>query len=147
MTIQSVALTTLDSILLDCRGLSRSAYGGLQDAQTLCHTLAARSGWWTDPKTNAKIQPDATWVLAKLALVHSEVSEATEGARKDVMDDHLPHRKMLEVELADAAIRILDLAGGLGLDVAGAMVEKLAYNQRRADHKLENRNKAGGKSI
>jgi hypothetical protein len=27
------------------------------------------------------------------------------------------------------------------------MVEKLAYNQRRADHKLENRNKAGGKSV
>ena len=51
------------------------------------------------------------------------------------------------MELADAVIRIMDLAGAMGLDLAGAIVEKLAYNQTRADHKTENRNADGGKKF
>lgn len=82
-----------------------------------------------------------------LCLVHSEVSEAMEGHRKLLMDDKLPHRTMLEVELADAVIRIFDMSGGLGLDVAGAIAEKLAYNATRADHKLANRRDIGGKKF
>ena len=35
-------------------------------------------------------------------LIVSEIAEAMEGERKDLMDDKLPHRKMAEVELADA---------------------------------------------
>lgn len=50
-----------------------------------------------------------------LQLTNTEVCEGTEGVRKNLMDDHLPHRKMEEVELADAAIRAMDLAGHLGL--------------------------------
>ena len=78
-------------------------------------------------------------------LCVSELAEAMEGDRKDLMDDHLPHRKMLEVELADAVIRILDMSGGLGLDVAGAIAEKLEYNTERSDHKPENRANGGKK--
>jgi NTP pyrophosphatase (non-canonical NTP hydrolase) len=62
------------------------------------------------------------------------------------MDDHLPLRSMLEVELADAVIRIADLAGALDLDLGGAIAEKLAYNAKRADHNPENRAAAGGKA-
>ena len=80
-----------------------------------------------------------------LCLIHSEVSEALEGHRKGKMDDHLPHRKSIEVELADACIRIFDLAAGLGLDLGGAIVEKDLYNQQRADHKVEARLAEGGK--
>lgn len=54
---------------------------------------------------------------------------------------------MLEVELADAVIRIFDMAGGLDLDLGGALVEKLEYNKNRADHNIEERLKDGGKKF
>jgi hypothetical protein len=54
---------------------------------------------------------------------------------------------MAEVELADAIIRILDEAARQGYDVAGALAEKFVYNQSREDHKLENREKEGGKKF
>lgn len=139
-------------------------------AQDLCHGLAREAGWWDIPagvtaarkalelhdtgglnievNTMEALLYTASWkpnVPEKLCLTHSEISEAMEGDRKNLMDDHLPHRKMIEVELADAIIRILDLAGYLELDVGGAMVEKLHYNTQRADHKRENRDKSGGK--
>lgn len=103
-------------------------------------------GWWTDLATGQLRQPgNIELALSKAALVHSEVSEMVEGIRKGLMDDHLPHRPMGEVEAADAFIRLLDLAGYMGWDVGGAIQEKLAYNQQRADHKIENRLKDGGK--
>lgn len=103
----------------------------------LCHGLAKDAGWHDNPRE----------VGTLLALVHSEISEAMEGFRKDLMDDHLPHRKMAEVELADAVIRIFDLAGKEGFDLGGALVEKLAYNTKRPDHKKENREKTNGKKF
>lgn len=62
-------------------------------------------------------------------------------------DDKLPHREMLEVELADAAIRIFDLAGGLGYDIGAAIAEKMQFNLTRADHSKEARLADGGKKI
>lgn len=82
-----------------------------------------------------------------LMLIVSEVAEAMEGERKDLMDDHLPYRKMAEVELADAMIRIADYAGKHGYDLEGAIAEKLMYNRQRADHKPEARNAPGGKQF
>jgi hypothetical protein len=86
-------------------------------------------------------------VGTKLCLIHSEVSEALEGARKGLMDSHLKHRKAEEVELADAIIRIFDLAGARKLDLYGAVVEKMEYNLHRPDHKREARAAEGGKKI
>ena len=111
-----------------------------------CHQAAKSAGWWIDPKTGASITENPYCFSSKLCLVHSEISEAMEGDRKDLMDDKLPHRKMREVELADAVIRIFDMAGAYQMDLAGAIAEKMFYNQSRADHKIENRAQSGGKS-
>lgn len=82
-----------------------------------------------------------------LMLIVSEVAEALEGERKDLMDDKLPDRKMAEVELADAIIRILDYAAGFGYDLDGAYRDKMAFNAQREDHKHEARKIAGGKQF
>ena len=80
-----------------------------------------------------------------LMLIVSELAEAMEGDRKGLQDDKLPHRQMREVELADAVIRIFDLAGGLGMDLGGAIMEKLEFNVHRKDHKIAHRKAPGGK--
>lgn len=117
----------------------------------VCHGASYDAGWWHDKKgqdqTAPHIMEEQNLVPVKISLIHSEISEGLEGYRKNKMDDHLPHRKNLEVELADAVIRIFDLAGALRFDLGTAIAEKMTYNAQRADHKPENRAKADGKRI
>lgn len=114
-----------------------------------CHAASRKAGWYTDLATGRALDRN---VPEMLCLIHSEISEAMEGYRKSkpgkvLMDDKLPNRPMAEVELADAMIRIGDLAAFLGYDLGGAIVEKMAFNANREDHKIENRLKAGGKAF
>lgn len=123
-----------------------------QILQHACHGAAVKAGWWhhgdngfvDEVRSNSRM--GKALVAEKLCLVHSEVSEAMEGHRKNLMDDKLPHRKMCEVELADAVIRIFDLAGAMGFDLGAAISEKMAYNAVREDHRPEARAAAGGKA-
>ena len=99
--------------------------------------------WWRDLHTGERLNRN---VGEMLMLVTSELAEALEGHRKNLQDDKLLHRKMFEVEIADAFVRLFDLAGGLGLDLGGALVEKLQYNAKRKDHTIEGRLAPGGKA-
>lgn len=110
------------------------------------HGDATNAGWWHDLKTGEFLANRPHIIGEKIALIHSEISEAMEGHRKSLMDDKLPTRPSIEVELADAIIRIADLAGVLDLDLAGAILEKMDFNAVRPDHKIENRKAAGGKA-
>lgn len=115
----------------------------MQAIRQLCVTVhEANAKWWIDLETGEPLKRN---VGEMLCLVHSEISEALEGHRKNLMDDKLKNRPMIEVELADAVIRIFDLAEGLKLDLAGAFIEKMAYNRSRKDHTLEHRKSANGK--
>lgn len=122
--------------------------------QRACHDASMSAGWWQDVKTGVDYRAEVragtrlgkALVAEKLALVHSEVSESLEGHRKGMMDSHLSSRPAIEVELADAVIRIADLAGALNLDLGGAITEKMSFNAQRPDHKPENRAAAGGKA-
>lgn len=128
--------------------------------QQACHNASYTAGWWHHLPTGTDLRAlvrnpgmdslqallAGALVAQKLCLSHSELSEAMEGHRKGMMDDKLPHRPMIEVELADAMIRIADLAGALGLDLGGAIAEKMAFNAQRPDHKPESRMAAGGKA-
>lgn len=116
-----------------------------QILKEVCHDASKTAGWRKDRDGNP-LTDNPYCFSNKLMLCVSELSEAMEGDRKGLTDDHLPHRPMREVELADAVIRIFDLAGAYGLDIEGAIAEKLDYNKQRADHKPENRAKDGGKS-
>lgn len=132
-----------DARPFDMNSSEMSAFIGLLAAQDLAHGTARTAGWYRDPATGEDVQRNFGEVVA---LMHSELSEALEAHRKNLMDDKLPHRPGIEVEFADVIIRILDTAAALGLDVPGALIEKNRLNQARADHKLEARRQAGGKA-
>jgi len=114
----------------------------LNELSKTCH--AANTKWWADLETGEKISRNKGELLM---LVVTEVAEAMEGARKDLMDDHLPHRKMEEVELADCIIRILDYCGAYNFDIHGALMEKMEYNKTRLDHSHEARKLPNGKKF
>jgi len=71
----------------------------LDDLSLELNDLATEKGFWTH-------QPDINFMLAKLALIHSEVSETLEALRKQKGQD------AVEEELADILIRLLDFVGG-----------------------------------
>lgn len=114
----------------------------IQEWQSKVHALAVEKGWHERPLMDCAVC-DVDRVAAKVALMHSELSEAVEELRKPPI---LGVQTALEtwyqpdtgkpegfvVELADCVIRIMDTCEALGLDLQSAIEEKHAYNATRS---------------
>lgn len=106
----------------------------------------ANAKWWQDVDTGEPVQRNKGEALA---LIHSEISEALEGERKNLMDDKLPQYPMAVVEIVDALIRSLDYLGGFypEVNVQEVFDAKMAFNKARTDHTHEARRAGGGKQF
>lgn len=143
---RTLSMDDTQVLLISMTGLESTAphqHGIGRDIEALARRVhAANKKWWHDPATG---EPITRNVGELLMLVTSELAEALEGDRKSLPDDKLPHRRMFDVEIIDALIRLFDIVGGIVPDAAAIFEEKMAYNAQREDHKPENRVKPGGK--
>jgi hypothetical protein len=103
-------------------------FGSLDTLARLCYAASAEKGFWEDAPHGDALGP---YLGNKIALMHSELSEALEGLRKPGPDQHLPHLSQEEVEMADALIRIFDYCGARGIHIGAAVKEKIEYNATR----------------
>ena len=102
----------------------------LDQMVTHCHQAAREKGWHDDSDPQNPLQ-----ILSWIALVHSELSEALECVRLGDMDTRYGpdgKREGFSIELADALVRILDIAGAMGISLAEAVQIKLDYNRSRS---------------
>jgi hypothetical protein len=85
---------------------------------------ATEKGWHDQERSALEIH----------ALIHSEISEATEEVREGTPHYYVDKTGKPQgeaVELADAVIRIADYFGSKGWNFAVILREKMAYNRTR----------------
>lgn len=107
--------------------------------QKQMYKISADHGFHDWDYTEAHAQMDSKFdfrykaqISQRLMLTVSELSEALEAIRHDnPPDSHIPKFTGLEAELADAVIRIMDLAETTNSRLAEAIIAKAAYNNKR----------------
>ncbi len=86
------------------------------------HKWAIEKGHWLNSPSDGE----------KIALMHSELSEAFLALRHDnPPDEHCPDFSSAEIELADCIIRILDMARARQYRIAEAIAAKMKFNETR----------------
>ena len=86
----------------------------------LINSFMTHQGFWQSDNTGEKI-----------ALMHSELSEALEADRKDLDSEHIKGFTGLEEELADVLIRVFDFAQQRSLRLGAAFTAKMQFNLTR----------------
>ena len=90
--------------------------------QEEAHRIAVEHGWWDRSRSAGEA----------LMLVVTELAEAMEAIRSGSPEsEKIGGFSKVEEELADAVIRILDYAGGNGLNLDAALAAKMRYNETR----------------
>ena len=82
------------------------------------------SSWPDEAAAPADVQSSVRFLMTHMALIHSEVSEASEAIRKRDFEN-------FKEERADTVIRVASIAHGLGIDLTAEIVAKLAANKER----------------
>lgn len=96
----------------------------VEQLQQQVYAANEAQGFWDGPGNDNN--------ASKIALMHSELSEALEADRKGIeSDDKIPDFTGVEAELADTVIRILDFSGRHNLRLGEAIQTKLLYNLTR----------------
>lgn len=91
-------------------------------AQSIYHTTKEK-GFWDTERNDGEM----------IALIHSELSEALEALRSgNPKDKNLPEFSSVEVEFADAVIRIMDTCHARKWRLAEAILAKMNYNKTRS---------------
>lgn len=97
-----------------------------------------------DTNISEVMNEDTAFLLTKLSLMHSELSEAADYIINPENDKHLLNHSGESVEFSDLFLRLIDYSAYRNFSLMEVSSEKLIYNKTRNDHKKENR-KPGGK--
>lgn len=96
----------------------------LTDIGHMGHTTSAEKGFLEGAPRTLSTEHDVRMVLSYLALIHSEVSEAVEEARRG-------QAYAMGKELADVILRVTQLCYTLGIPLEDLVYEKLEFNKTR----------------
>lgn len=94
----------------------------IKELQRLSHITSNEKGFYDQ---SVKNQTHLFFIVTRMALIISEISECIEGIRCNGITDNTSE------ELADAIIRICDLAEYMNLDLEKAINSKMSVNNIR----------------